>query len=74
MKFFHKKQQETHRYNKDLMEPVIRCSICNGEQVACFRNIKTGELQEIALIRNSSDLADFMREYGLTEQEIQKIY
>ncbi len=45
--------------------PAIKCSICNGEQVAGFKNIETGEFHEIALIRNPKELEDFKTLYGL---------
>ena len=46
-------------------KPIIRASICNGEQVAGFKNIETGEFHEIALIRNPKELEDFKTLYGL---------
>ena len=46
-------------------KPIIRASICNGEQVAGFKNIETGEFHEIALIRNPRELEDFKTLYGL---------
>ena len=33
-------------YDRDRLEPVIRCSICNGEQTAGFRNRQTGRFEE----------------------------
>ena len=60
-------------YQKDTEKPVLRCSICTGEQVAGFQNIKTGVFQEIRLIRNEKELDAFKKEYGITG-EIEKIY
>ena len=34
---FHSKPAPVQSYDKDLLEPVIRCSICTGEQVAGLR-------------------------------------
>ena len=48
-------------------------SICNGEQVAGFRDIKTGRFEEILYIRKPSDIESFMAEYGI-EGEIRKEY
>lgn len=39
--------------------PVIKCSICNGEQVAGFKDIHTGRFEEVMLIRGEADLAEF---------------
>ena len=50
-------------YDKENKRPVIKCSICNGEQVAGFKNIHTGEFEEVMLIRNEKDLAQFKEMY-----------
>ena len=55
-------------------EPVIRSSICTGEQVACMRERATGKLHEIMLLRTDEDLALFCRGYGLKAEEIRKVY
>ena len=46
------------QYDSNYEEPVIRCSICTGEQVAGFLNLSTGK---------------FENEYGITGT-IKKIY
>ena len=48
-------------------------SICTGEQVAGFKDIQTGKLEEIMLIKSPKDLDDFKNTYGITE-EIEKEY
>lgn len=55
------------QYDKNDWKPVIKCSICNGEQVAGFKDIHTGKFEEIMLIRDNNDLIDFMERYGLTD-------
>lgn len=52
--------------------PVIRCSICTGEQVAGFRR-EDGRFEEVMLLRSPADLADFKTRYGI-QGEIEKIY
>jgi len=54
-------------YDPDTQDPVIKCSICNGEQVAGFKNKATGEFTEVMLIRNQSDLDSFKKMYDLDE-------
>lgn len=54
-------------------EPALRCSICTGEQVAGFRDRKSGAFTEIMLVRGPSDLEKFRKEYGLTAEQIQSI-
>ena len=70
--FFRKKVRKEY-YDAENKEPVIRCSICTGEQVACFRDRHTGDLQEILLIRNPKDLEEFRERYGI-EGKIEKSY
>lgn len=53
-------------YDKENKRPVLRCSICTGEQVAGFKDIHTGKFEEVMLIRNKADLDLFMEMYGLT--------
>jgi hypothetical protein len=54
-----------YKFDPDKEKPVIRASICNGEQVAGFKNKETGEFHEIMLIRNSEELEGFKRAYNL---------
>ena len=73
--FWNKKKTLLNRinYNPQTMRPVIRCSICTGEQVAGFRNMKPGRFEEILYIRRPSDLESFKSEYGI-KGEIRKEY
>lgn len=67
------KKSEKKTYDKDNQKPVLRCSICTGEQVAGFQDIHTGSFEEVMLIQNATDLEAFKSRYGITE-EIAKIY
>ena len=60
-------------YDRENQKPVIRASICTGEQVAGFKNIHTGDFQEVMLIRDNADLVEFKSMYGI-EEKIEKIY
>ncbi|MGF0031505.1 aspartate dehydrogenase [Bariatricus sp. SGI.154] len=66
---FKKKETIRKEYDKENQKPVIRCSICTGEQVAGFKDIHTGKFQDIMLIRNAKDLEEFKRMYGVDELE-----
>lgn len=70
--FGRKKRQDSISYDKTGQIPVIRSSICTGEQVAGFKDPVSGKFHELMLIRNSSDLAEFMRQYQVDQQEIQR--
>ena len=37
----------TKTYDKKNKKPVIKASICNGEQVAGFKDIHTGKIEEV---------------------------
>lgn len=60
-------------YDKELLEPVVRSSICTGEKVAGFRERDTGRFREVCLIRSSADLDTFREKYGI-EGDIPTIY
>ena len=73
--FFRKKSEQIQKksYDQANQKPVIKCSICNGEQVAGFQDIHTGSFEEVMLIRSSEDLFVFKSQYGI-EGDISKIY
>lgn len=68
-----KKKTVTKAYDKESKKPVIKASICNGEQVAGFKNIHTGKIEEVMLIKNQADLNAFKKMYGI-DGEIEKEY
>ncbi len=72
MGLFHKKSVELI-YDKENKKPVIKSSICSGEQVAGFKDIHTGKIQEVMLIKSQADLDKFKAMYGI-EEEITKEY
>lgn len=59
------KKEETNKYLSGDYIPVIKASICNGEQVAGFKEKRTGHFEEIMLIRSERDLQDFKEQYGI---------
>lgn len=63
---FHKKS-EAKTYDKENQRPILKCSICNGEQVAGFKDIRTGKFEEVMFIRSQRDLDAFMQMYGVTD-------
>ena len=70
---FFKRKKKQHSYDSGRKKPVIRASICNGEQVAGFMDLRTGGFEEICLIRNNADLEKFREQYGIVG-DIEKIY
>ena len=68
-----KKKSVLQSYDKENKKPVIKASICSGEQVAGFKDIHTGKIEAVMLIKSSADLEKFMCMYGIDE-EIAKEY
>ena len=68
-----KKKTIVKTYDKDNKKPVIKASICNGEQIAGFKDIHTGKIEEVMLIKSPTDLEKFKTMYGIDE-EIAKEY
>ena len=68
-----KKKTVTKTYDKENKKPVIKANICNGEQVAGFKDIHTGKIEEEMLIKSLADLEHFKAMYGIDE-EIAKEY
>ncbi len=75
MSLFRKEKKEPElQFPPEDYEPVLRCSICTGEQVACMRERATGRLHEVMLIRMPGDLEAFCRKVGAKPDELKKIY
>lgn len=68
-----KKKKQGQKVDTTGKQPVIRVSICTGEQTAGFRDEKTGVFEDVCCIRSEEDLEAFRKTYGITG-EIQKIY
>lgn len=67
-------KQPVKTFDRTKKRPVIRASICTGEQVACFQDVATGRLEEILLLRDDKDKAAFLAEYGIREEELKIVY
>ena len=67
--FGKKKKVDVVPFDPETQKAVLHCSICNGEQVAGFKNKKTGEFSEVCFIRNGQDLEQFLKTYGLDHIE-----
>ncbi len=70
--FWKKKEDTAPRFDKTGKVPTIRSSICTGEQVAGFRRESDGRFEEIMCIRSDADLAEFLRLYGVREEEVKR--
>lgn len=70
--FGKKEKTKKLQYDAARQRPVIKCSICTGEQVAGFQDVVTGKFEEVMLIQSGADLRQFKELYGL--DEVAKIY
>ena len=70
------RKKETHvkqlDYDKSEEKPIIRASICNGERVAGFKNIRTGKFREQFFIRDDAEIEMFARMCGV--EKVDKEY
>ncbi len=57
-------------WDRNVQKPVIRSSICTGEKVAGFKSLATGKFEDIMLIRDDKDMQEFLRLYGIQEEEV----
>ena len=71
--FGHKKREYPTMPQGDYV-PVLRCSICTGEQTLCAKDIKTGALHELMLIRTPDELEGFCAANGFDAASIEKVY
>ena len=67
---FRKKKKAPKSYDRERLEPVIRSSICTGEETAGFRDRETGRFTEVMLIRSTADLEAFKEEYGIDKVRV----
>lgn len=70
--FNRRKKHTIPLYDKTGKIPVIRSSICTGEQVAGFKGPSSGKFDELMLIRNGNDFMEFLSLYQVNESDIQR--
>ena len=68
MGLFGKKKISTPviEYDPEKQRAVLKCSICNGEQVVGFKDKQTGHFTEVMLMKNGQDLDSYMEMYDLS--------
>lgn len=69
---FGKKKPSQTQWRQEGKVPVIRASICTGEQVAGFRDSGSEKFQDIMLIKTERDLKQFKEIYGIREEELRR--
>lgn len=71
---FGRRKRVTEDFDRSEKKPVIRCSICTGEQVAGFQDVRTGKFEEVMVLRDSEDRKQFLEKYGIRKEELTKIW
>lgn len=69
---FKRSKHSSCHFDKTGKIPVIRSSICTGEQTAGFRDQVSGKFTEIMLLRNDADLQEFLQAYGIEKSELKR--
>ena len=64
---FQKKKQQKLEYDRENQKPVLRCSICNGEQVAGLKDLRSGRVHEVMFVRDEKEVKEFMEMCGISE-------
>lgn len=66
----YQKKIQKEVYDKENLKPVIKSSICTGEKVAGFRDVRTGKFTEVMLLRDNRDVDLFLEKYDISVAEI----
>lgn len=69
---FGRRKKQAVPFDRGGRIPVIRSSICTGEQVAGFKDPGSGRFEEMMLLRNDRDLQEFLRRYQVEESELKR--
>ena len=70
--FWKRRRPNRISFDKTGKIPVIRSSICTGEQTAGFRDTASGKFEEVMLLRSDADLQEFLRLYGVDAADVKK--
>ncbi len=74
MGLFGKKKKDLPKIRTEQYEPVLRASICTGEQVLCLKDRQTGAMHELMLIRSFGELAEVCEANGIDPGSVRKVY
>lgn len=72
--FGKRKQPPSIPFDRGGRVPVLRSSICTGEQTAGFRDEATGKFYDIMLVRDHADLREFLETYDVSEEQLRREY
>lgn len=67
-----RRNKKPSAYDRERQVPVVRASICTGEQEAGFKDKQSGKFTGEMLIRSPADLERFLQAYGVKESELRR--
>ena len=70
---FGKKNKAPIEYDPLEKMPAVKRSICTGERVAGFIDIKSRQFQDYMLVRNEAELEAFCSRVGVDRSDIKEI-
>lgn len=70
--FGRRKKQAAAPFDRGGRVPVIRSSICTGEQTAGFKDPVSGRFEEMMLLRDDGDFQEFLCRYQVEASEIRR--
>ena len=73
MSLFKSKKPEKIDYDKSEKQPAVKSSICTGEMVAGFVDIKTQKFNDFMLVKNEAEVAVFCERCGIDESELKRM-
>lgn len=74
MGLFGKKKYKIPEFRPEDHEPVLKCSICTGEQVFCLMDRKTRDIKELMLVTSPACLQEICADNGIDPETVRKIY
>ena len=74
MGLFGRKKYKIPEFRPEDHEPVLKCSICTGEQIFCIRDRKTGDIKELMFVTSPVRLQEICSDNGIDPESVRKIY
>ncbi|MBQ3291754.1 MAG: aspartate dehydrogenase [Mogibacterium sp.] len=68
------KKESVLSFSLQKFEPVLKCSICTGEQVFCIIDRETREVQELMMVSSPKILQKICNANGISPEDIRRIY
>ena len=69
-----RKNNDLPHFSAGQYEPVLKCSICTGEQVFCIIDRDTGKLKELMMISSPALFRRICDANGVDPDSVRKIY